>query len=930
MKSDEEVEQDYDDTCEENRYLFYVYSRYKSPERFLRRSEKIFARGIRLDDAAASVWLNYVTDIDGCVVELKSITGYKGVVRHITLCGLDKISLKYIKGVLKKHVDLDKYSKDELSIFNNCLGTQVFYEGGWECWIGLIPLQKKRALSLSRERVADIANEYFCGLRNRFRKKLCDYAVRGIARRTLMKNDLNDLRKVFVLPDDSAVMLAALQGASEGFNSGTFRPIVFCFRFGEKMRDGIEMTRFDGKMIAKVTVHAAVDISSHCDIALMWSMNGLQEVVGTRGTLSTCLSFSDCGNFQSNLDGRLLAIGPELLQICRYPEKVKFVQMYADLPHRKPKSRFHPVSGVIAGGMCFPKSTVDAYCKDSLRYLSTLDSNWSLMTRSTCRLEIVSEIEVSSDTIQATDVLDVAKVNALVQLKPMLVPLPPECLVCIRQIGLSLKNELERLLEQFQKTGNVEATWCAFQLELASEKLLWGRPLCSMSSRYSVNLGPGVLATSRSVTDDLGFLALEEWSSCLSGEDNIPPYCIWIQSETTGKCMMRAAGLHDYIDSKSFTVIGRRLVFALLQDLHAIGKVGTFYRFGEYLAELKSEKTRFKTVAAITAKSLCEVLVAKRRLALHMVFGLLCNLVTKADMPLISVLDAGLKELKLKYFPAVQTYDKHGNQVLSWSFTNSFWSIVYCEKSVEPTAVSAQIYSDLVKGELERRGLIFPSKLKMIHGPFPWISCCVHKLMSEKLDDDRTVTTLSLISCIAFIMQGWFVDYDRLRILISDLPVTQGRLKTLEILSKLQLANVRFKELTLYRLHHSVPHQFQTAEASTSRLQSADKVQETDIVGEDLGKETTSRIGDDDEENVVVTHHCNIEHRQSLCKPVGVAKTKWSGKEMEILYDVAQMRDEKTMTELYNAFREKCLLEQIPFRTKEAFRCKFLRLNFST
>lgn len=69
--------------------------------------------------------------------------------------------------------------------------------------------------------------------------------------------------------------------------------------------------------------------------------------------------------------------------------------------------------------------------------------------------------------------------------------------------------ELRELLEGFQKTGNVLTTWQSYQLELASEKLLWGKPLCSRSTTYSVNLGPGALGPSRSLTDQFGFLSLE-------------------------------------------------------------------------------------------------------------------------------------------------------------------------------------------------------------------------------------------------------------------------------------------------------------------------------------------------------------------------------------------------------------------------------------
>lgn len=926
MDSGEDLEQDFDSTCEENKFLSDVYRKYETPKHFLQRSEKIFARSTRINHDAALVWLNYVTDIDGCVLELEGVSGFKGVVRHITICNNDRFSLKYVKSVLKKHVNLTNYSKVDLTMFNNCLGTQIFYAEGWECWIGLLPVAHGNKESLMKERIAEITYQYFCDLRLRFKKRLSEYAYQGIARRTLMKNDINNIKKVFVLPDDSAAILRALQDACEGYRSDRLKPVVFCFRFGEKMTNGLDLKSFHREGISNITVHAGIDISCDCGVDLMWSMSGIQEVVGCRGSISTCLSLNDCGNYQSNLDGKQIDLSRDLLDICRFPAQVRFFQMYADVPHCKPSCRVHPVSGLIAGGMIFPKPTEAAFSRDSLAYISMLDSNWSLMTESSCRLEVVSVVDSPSDVIFAADVLNLEKVKELIQKKPLLVPFPADCITCIRELGLWMKNELKGLLEKFARTGNVEASWYAYQLELASEKLLWGRPMCNMSIRHSINLGPGVLGASRSLTDHLGFIALEDWSACLSDEDTVPPYAIWTKSEATGKMLMRAAGLHDVLDGRSIAVVGRRLVIALLKDMYTIGNAGVMFRFGEFLSELKTEKTRLHVVGAITAKSLCDLLEKKKRVALHMVFGSLCRLVQGANMPLIEVLDAGLMELQLKYFPAFQTYDRHGHRVLTWSLKQSFWSVVYTERSVEPATLSTDIYSELVKGELERRGLIFPSKLKAIRGPFPWIACCTRKLQGQNLDEERTITTLAWISCIAFIMQGWFVDYDRLKILTSDLPVKQSRMKSLEILSKLQLAKVNLKGFTLLRLHDSIPHQLPTVQAETSVMKSADNDTEIDSVIDDCVQETTGRIGEEDD--IVVTQKSRVERRLPSCVPVDKCKPGWNCKELEILHDVAKL-NEKTVSEKYEAYRELCFQEQIPLRTKHAFRIKLNRLTSS-
>ena len=82
-------------------------------------------------------------------------------------------------------------------------------------------------------------------------------------------------------------------------------------------------------------------------IKLFWSKQGLEAIVRGRGTLITAYSFSKCGNYQSNLDGKLLRISPGLRSVCRQHESLIFVQLYADTPHVYPLCRFHPVSAGI-------------------------------------------------------------------------------------------------------------------------------------------------------------------------------------------------------------------------------------------------------------------------------------------------------------------------------------------------------------------------------------------------------------------------------------------------------------------------------------------------------------------------------------------------------------------------------------------------------
>lgn len=88
--------------------------------------------------------------------------------------------------------------------------------------------------------------------------------------------------------------------------------------------------------------------------------------------LSTCASFSDCANYQSNLDERAIDISMDLRKVRYQPEKLLFVQLYADIAHRRLKTRFHPVSGIIGGGMVFHQLTSAGFKKDAAHYISCM------------------------------------------------------------------------------------------------------------------------------------------------------------------------------------------------------------------------------------------------------------------------------------------------------------------------------------------------------------------------------------------------------------------------------------------------------------------------------------------------------------------------------------------------------------------------------
>lgn len=75
----------------------------------------------------------------------------------------------------------------------------------------------------------------------------------------------------------------------------------------------------------------------------------------------------------------------------------------------------------------------------------------------------------------------------------------------------------------------------------------------------------------------------------------------------------RSVGLHDHLNA-SYGVIGRHLVVALLHDLHETGKAVSYVLVEDFLGEMKSDKTSFKTVGVVTLKSLIKLLKILYRL----------------------------------------------------------------------------------------------------------------------------------------------------------------------------------------------------------------------------------------------------------------------------------------------------------------------------
>ena len=324
----------------------------------------------------------------------------------------------------------------------------------------------------------------------------------------------------------------------------------------------------------------------------------------------------------------------------------------------------------------------------------------------------------------------------------------------------------------------------------------------------------------------------------------------------------------------------------------------------------------------VTIKQLVHLLSSQRRLGVAMAYGSVCQLIQKSNIDLQSVLKDGLVEMGLKHFPAIQTYDVHRNAVLSWSSRSGIWKIIGREENDVEFRSSAVVLSTLVRAALETRHIVYVSKLKKVPTTFPWIGECARKMSGENLSDEDLVKVLSFVSCVALLMNGWYVEYEQLEKLMRELPFNQYRMRDLEIQSKLLLSN--FNTFKVFRLHHSIPFRMTLLEpktATTQHEETAESSVNANIVVEGI----VNRITEEDS----VVNNQEVSLRAPTCLPASVSgKQRWTSKELEVLHDVWNegRRQSVNMTSLYEAFKQKCMENDTPFRTMKAFAHKVSRL----
>ncbi|KAL4239182.1 hypothetical protein ACF0H5_000001 [Mactra antiquata] len=916
------------DTATENSISFAEsWKKNNSFHKFLHRDDHIAVRPTALKMGIDQEELLHTSDIDGVTIEWLNIaTGLKSEFRHFELLPLGVRSLRRVYPVIKKHLNLRCYKDNSLAVLKDCVGTQIVYDGSFETWLGFIPNPNESRTIYDFPVLSRLAYTYLERLKSRFQDGLKDMLRKGIALDTLAKNNLNDAKRLFVLPGHQIHVLDTFQRAleeTELIGLPGFQKMLFTFRFGEKCETPVDLPVKDANSVKDICVHVGHRISSDF-VDVFWSRAGVESVSsgGANCVITSACSFFECANLQSPLTNRRWQISNDLKAVSTCPENIRFVQLYSDLPHRYPKSRVHPVSAsvIMLEGLFTAVGQKSLY-SDALTYLSEIQNNFFQMDRGVCRLEFVISIGQRSSSVTGAEFVRLERLGELLEKHPLIVPfLRQACtLKLCRVVGLSLHKFLESAFRSGRGTGNTRLTWEVYQIELALEKLLWGRPLCSLSNQYSKNLGPGIQYPTRCLTDQRGFLCLDNSGSCCVDERTLPPVSIFTKNQGIQRKLQSISGLYTLIGGSNLA-LGRRLLDIILRDFHTSGKLFTCY--DNYFRLLKANgRTKPKIVGGITVADLVKRLCTAKNFKCTYVFGEVRTLLHKMKVNVEDVIEQGINGMKLSYFPAFRNYDDHRNVGLYWEFSCGFWVVTDVSDQDSELERDCALMQNLVLTELETRKLCHSSKWSGV--VFPWMKSSLEKIKEKSLPVNDKVKVLAFISCVAFIQDGQYVHFYSLRQLVNDLPVPQSTLRQLEIQSPFLIPGVN--NVKIYSLHSSIPLK---CEAIKTEIKDTPRTVERikDPVMS-LQDDTHHHVEPDD--NVLVVPEVTDVQDLHSHVPSDQCYSKWSPIELAIVGNLS-VDSQLNIASKYQQYKTACRDLHIPDRSYDSFRRKLLRLQKRT
>ncbi len=718
---------------ENSRNILDAYYSHDTPEHFLC-DEDIRIPLFPTVVEEASETLRFEFDLDGIVIELRTLIAVKAGLHYLFVGRVVGTNLQEHWHQLKKHIPLTDYSAAGVSALLKTYGHSLGYvDGGYQLNMSCVTAEKKyphpvfESEMSARANAAQVINAVFAI----FAEKLKVLPTEDKQRPTIAKANLNNFLRMNVLRQDKKFVLGVLMDSIEQVNVETTQKIlIFISKFGQKDPAPLDVVALDDTTaVESATFHPACTMrAKEPGTSLMWSRYGIHEVVGHRGTIFTACGIAEVANFQTNLDQHIMTVDTKLRDIFNgtaYHTDIHFIQLYATTPHVHGTGHRHPVSRVITTCGLHKENHNRRILRNAEEYVRHMED---LASKTDCPIAARLEAVILTETLvpNVFNVRDYFNIDSLVMLletTTMLVPFRNNdqglgLQHVLRPVAEHLSTTMRNMLQCHKGKGGYECSWTAFQTELALEELFFGRTFSPRSRPYSVSLGTST-TNKNSISKVRGFLGLAPVRSSSVGQSP-PPLSMWLSDNVQ---RLRVARVFTFSESLHAVpaVVGDALVLLLLCDLHERND-----RIN--LASLKTtDPPTFmaKLVGCRSTSELSNELIARKGFQYPLTFARALQLMLAHGHDPAECLRLGLQSLK--WFPALAFWDEARNPKVKWDKI-SYVQLHLPTDTPSPAAQAAELTGD-VCAMIERKDLSYASTLKRYReNGMPWMAETLRRL----------------------------------------------------------------------------------------------------------------------------------------------------------------------------------------------------------
>ncbi|MEQ2166835.1 hypothetical protein GOODEAATRI_032375, partial [Goodea atripinnis] len=845
-------------------------------------------------------------DIDGLVIELSLLTGLISDLHYLLFPVITEHMLKGCYHWIKKHVDITQCSGNGLKALQNAVGYTLGYvDGGFHLTLMLLPacLVDPDTRLLNPVLYKINACEVFNQIRLNFQSELRNASDKNKCRPTLQKQVSSETSIYNVLPQDSLYIFSLVDKAiGDVIQCPFLKPAIFLTRFGQKHEDSMDLTDIVNPCeVASVSVHVAAKLTAHDpEIHTLFSRYGLEQLVGSRGSLYSVLGMHEAANYHTDLKHSALNVSSALKEVFTKEGQVTFLQMYVDSPHVHLNMPFkHPVSGAVVTCRLSHHQFQKALLSRAIRYIKHMeDLKDKLVSQLGLRIEQVIRFEEEfprflnpCEHFNEPALMSLLRDNAVV--------IPFKDLVCQHSLLPTLKQVLDHLLKELDQifttsegVARYDSCWKAFQCELALEEMFFGHPLSPVDERFSVSLGTNTVHP-KSLTHTRGFIGLAPHSAASAGEVP-PPLDHWTRNQFQKERIQRIFPLCQTLEA-SPAITGFALLKLLLCDI---------YRRNTDIPwpALTSDVPPGRLAGAQKVEDLCEDLSKKKSFPAPLTFGRACAMLVQAGRDVKECLVQGFMSEKLRFFPAIKFRDLKGGYKIFWNCKD----YVALEAEGTSTVLSRVASANLqVFTEIERRSLCYSRTLEKYrdHG-IPWMEKVLQRL-PPNMKGAIHLSVITFVSCIGLMMNGDFVVFEHIRTLLSQISphVSQAHLQKWQILSKFTLPKVF--NCVIFKLHEEIPYRLRDTMKVASFLKPKENQPDEEQPFEDV-----QAIDDQDDIHPLM-------RSKAMTMPEN-CKVNWTKEEEDVIDKDPKVKDK----DAYKLYVQKCRERQIPIRTFKGFRTK--------